>query len=94
MKQNNPKSPWRFVFLAGAVLSGLWLLLTRLVLWLLPMTRVSGNAASIGIIGGADGPTAIFLTGPGFDWEPLAAGLVFIGCIVAYIRMGKSRSES
>lgn len=33
-----------------------------------------GNAASIGIIGGADGPTAIFLTGP--DWPVIQVALL------------------
>ena len=35
---------------------------------------------SIGIIGGADGPTAIFVTG-GFPWEVLLLGCLFIGAI-------------
>lgn len=35
------------------------------------MTLFDSNAASIGIIGGADGPTAIFLTG-NFQLIPLA----------------------
>lgn len=64
------KSPWRFVFLAAA-LYGLWELMGGLMAWFLylafqdPFLSV-GEASSIGIIGGADGPTAIFITAP--DW--------------------------
>ena len=63
------KSPWRFVFAACAAygaaellgklfdLSLLWLYRTGFLDALLP-----SNMASVGIIGGADGPTAIFVT--------------------------------
>ena len=39
------------------------------------------EAASIGIIGGADGPTAIFVTGR-FPWEILLLAVVCIGAVV------------
>ena len=39
------------------------------------------EAVSIGIIGGADGPTAIFLTGR-FPWEILLLAAVCVGAIV------------
>ena len=39
------------------------------------------ESVSIGIIGGADGPTAIFVTG-GFPWELLLLGTVCIGLIL------------
>lgn len=39
------------------------------------------EAASIGIIGGADGPTAIFLTGR-FPWEIILLAAVCIGAII------------
>ena len=55
------KSPWRFFFLAVAVVCGLHLLgelISMGLVWYL-----TGNeGAAIGIIGGADGPTAVFLT--------------------------------
>ena len=85
------KSPWRFVFLAAAIygtmelLSGIWVNLVYL--WYrfqaegqvmgLGMTRL--ESSSIGIIGGADGPTAIFVTAPvwaNYLWSLL---LVLIG---------------
>ena len=72
--QRSPqKSPWRFAFLAlaayGAVrlLGGLWV---NVVYWFsllfmdLRSAFVPNEAYSVGIIGGADGPTAIFITAP------------------------------
>ena len=39
------------------------------------------EAVSIGIIGGADGPTAVFVTGR-FPWEIiLLAAVVICGCV-------------
>ena len=67
------KNPWRFAFLAcalyGAVklLGGLWV---NIVYWFsvlfmeIRTAFVPNEADSIGIIGGADGPTAIFITAP------------------------------
>ena len=39
------------------------------------------EAVSIGIIGGADGPTAIFVIGR-FPWEILLLGAICIGLIL------------
>ena len=39
------------------------------------------NAATIGIIGGADGPTAVFVTGR-FPWEILLLAAVCIGALI------------
>lgn len=47
------------------------------------------EAASIGIIGGADGPTAIFLTG-GFPWGLLIGGFA-IGLIVGILWKRKKK---
>ena len=55
------KSPWRWVCLGLAVLSGLCLAYRGLPGLLLMLFNKAYNA-SIGIIGGADGPTAIFVT--------------------------------
>ena len=64
------KSPWRWPCLAVAAVSGLVLLYGGLSQLLARILTVSINA-SVGIIGGADGPTAIFVTtshGPGYFW--------------------------
>lgn len=55
------KSPWRLAFLAAAVLGGLYLLseiLTMLIVYFI----TGSEAHTIGVIGGADGPTAVFVT--------------------------------
>ena len=59
------KSKWRWAALAVAVFGGLMLAyeaVMGLFLWLL-LRLSSGESASIGVIGGADGPTSIFVTG-------------------------------
>ena len=43
------------------------------------MTLFESNAASIGIIGGADGPTAIFLSG---DIQALVLGVLAVAMLV------------
>ncbi len=64
------KSPLRFLFLAAAAYGALELLLGLIarVLYLFASDPflTMGDAASVGIIGGADGPTAIFITTPGW----------------------------
>ena len=40
------------------------------------------QSSSIGIIGGADGPTAIFVTG-GISWLAVAAGVVIAAAVIA-----------
>ena len=66
------KSPWRFLFLAAGIFGILGLayhLLLQLLLHFLlvhgvPEFSISHSSnASLGIIGGADGPTAVFVTG-------------------------------
>ena len=47
------------------------------------------EAASIGIIGGADGPTAIFLTG-GFPWGLLIGGFA-LGLLAGWIWKRKKK---
>ena len=43
------------------------------------------KAASIGIIGGADGPTAIFITGQ-FSWKPFLLFLIVVSACIYFIR--------
>ena len=55
------RSKWRYLFLLVAVVCGLFLLgelASMALVWYL-----TGNeAATLGVIGGADGPTAVFIT--------------------------------
>ena len=97
-EKSSGKSPWRWVFLAGAVLSGGYLLLHSILLsfgMLLGTFRwTPGESASIGIIGGADGPTAIFVTAnTGFDWALLLAAAVLALCIIAFLRLRNCRKR-
>lgn len=57
------KSPWRFAFLAMACYGALEVLMgiAAKILYL-SFSDPFAQASSIGIIGGADGPTAIFVT--------------------------------
>ncbi len=71
------KSPWRFAGLVLAVLSGLAMAYLAGIN-LLGGLLVDSQSASVGIIGGADGPTAIFITrtsGIGWDYVILASVL-------------------
>ena len=83
------KSPWRYVFAVLALYGGIRLiavLLPQLMYWgLLLWTKLQSETTSVGIIGGADGPTAIFITHPDsavldafFTLLPLAAVVVGI----------------
>ena len=85
------KNPWRFVFLAAAIygtmelLSGIWVNLVYLWYRLQAGNQVLGigmtrlESASIGIIGGADGPTSVFVTTPVWANYLWALALVLIG---------------
>lgn len=72
-KKNGDKRIWRFVFAAMVFLAALQVL-GYLACWLIGSVlggiSFSVPAASVGIIGGADGPTAIFVTGMAKpDWQ-------------------------
>ena len=91
----NKKSLLRILFLGCAVL-GAWELagspaarITALVMKAGPILK-STEAATIGIIGGADGPTAVFVTGIQPFWRAyfLPAAMLVIG-ILGYFRTRK-----
>jgi Na+-transporting methylmalonyl-CoA/oxaloacetate decarboxylase beta subunit len=58
------KSPWRFLFIALAAWGG-WQMMERIIALVsyYLFCKSQPSHSSVGIIGGADGPTAIFLTG-------------------------------
>ena len=95
------KSPWRFVFLACAVYGGVKLLgdlWVKLVYWFcvffmeIRSQFVPDESYSIGVIGGADGPTAIFVTSP--DWvHSLIPVLAQIIGIWGYLHLKKCRQK-
>lgn len=87
------KSPWRFLVAAIAVygavrfLDKIW---TQVVVWWATGHFSSSEAASIGIIGGADGPTAIFVTTPVWTHWIVPFLLLILG-ILGYLRLRKCK---
>jgi uncharacterized membrane protein len=97
------KSPWRYFFGVIAVISVGWLVLYGILqrfgmlLNTLHWSFSPSEAASIGIIGGSDGPTAIFVTGKtayGFpDWDVILVGLILVVSVLAYLRLRKCKQK-
>ena len=86
------KSPWRFLLLALAIAAGLWLAFYAGMQLILQ--NLVGQAADLGIIGGADGPTAIFITAsPVPDWDPVIVAAVLIVGIAGYIRLRRCKPK-
>ena len=98
------KSPWRFLFAAAAaygaaqLLGGIWAGLLYLWYRIQAGFQVMGvgisiaESSSIGIIGGADGPTAIFVTTPGWMHYILPVLALVIG-IWGFLRLRKCKQK-
>lgn len=88
------KSPWRFVFLAAAVIGGLWLAFGQLLPQLL-MLILTTEAASLGVIGGADGPTAVFVTTSPREnwWDLILAAALLIAGIAGFLRLRRCKGK-
>ena len=84
------KSPWRFFF-AGVAAYGaaklLELLFGQIVYWIM-RHPVRMESASIGVIGGADGPTAIFVTSTPATGYLIALVLLVVG-IWGFLRLSR-----
>ena len=88
------KSPWRFLFLGIAAIGGVRLLYDGFVSLIgYFMLAQSGGAAAIGIIGGADGPTAIFVTTPAWTRPAWMAALLIVG-VVGYLLLRHCKAKS
>ena len=95
------KSPWRHLFGIAAILSGGWLMAYGLLKQFgLPIHTLQwilspSEAATIGIIGGADGPTAIFVTGTttGPDWDLILVSAIALLSILAFLRLRKCKPK-
>ena len=76
----------------GGGMLGLWL---WKLIWLLAVLKVTTDAGSVGIIGGADGPTAIVVTrtsgSPEWLW-PVLGALALAGGIFLLLK-GKNKKE-
>ena len=91
------KSPWRFLFAACAAYGAAELIpmiFGCLSYWILRAWAMltPNEAVSVGIIGGADGPTAIFLTTPVWMHYLLPAAALVVG-ILGYLRLRKCRQK-
>ena len=85
------KRPLRFVFLVLAFLGLVLLLLHLAIFHGFSVTLSPSEAASVGIIGGADGPTAIFVSGvPGFLGWFLPIGLIVAG-LAGFFLLGRKK---
>lgn len=86
------KSPWRWLVLALAAAVPAVLAAVLGPAW--PGSRwPAGEAAGIGIIGGADGPTAIYVTS-GVNWSVLRSVLPWtLGLLSAFLLMGWCRAS-
>lgn len=91
------KSPWRWLCLVVAAV-GIGLLLLQInPSWVLTQVfqAVSGSSASYGIIGGADGPTAIFVTaGPRTVEDYILPGVLVIMGLVGYWRLSHLKKNT
>ena len=81
----NEESPWRWVFLIAAILAGGAALLS-----ILPFLLFYFQSSGMGVIGGADGPTAIFITGAANLLAPVLTPLwlavpFILGCCAACV---------
>lgn len=87
------KSPWRWAGLAAGLLSGGYLMVNAILNGLLNLL-FAVNANSVGVIGGQDGPTAIFVTtAPGVDWAAVLAVGVLIAGIIVWWRLGHLKQK-
>ena len=87
------KSLWRWVCLALAILGGIVILFNGA---LGIINAYLGAAAHIGIIGGADGPTAIFVTASPaqFNTELFISAMVLILGIIGYLILSRLKRRS
>ena len=101
VKEKNRKSLWRFAFLACAVygavklLGGLWVNIVYLISVVFMQIRsefVPNEAYSVGVIGGADGPTAVFVTAPVWISYLLPVAALAIG-VWGYLHFGGFRKK-
>lgn len=84
------KSPWRYLFAAAAaygLAKLLKLLVGQILYWNIRHLFVM-ESASIGVIGGADGPTAIFVTSTPATGYLIALVLLVVG-IWGFLRLSR-----
>lgn len=97
-KKKKAKSPWRYLFAVCAVygavklLEPVWVNLICLGVQIWDRLSPQTMAVSVGVIGGADGPTAIFVTTPPWVSYLLPAVLLVVG-IWGFLRLSRTKEE-
>lgn len=89
------KSPWRFLFLGIAAIGGVRLLYDGVVSLIghVVLRRELVQSWGAATIGGADGPTAIFVTTPAWTRPAWMAALLIIG-VVGYLLLRRCKAKS
>jgi Na+-transporting methylmalonyl-CoA/oxaloacetate decarboxylase beta subunit len=97
-QKKDKKNPWRFLFAGCAVygaiklLGALWVNLYYLGVLFWDRLTPQATVVSIGIIGGADSPTAIFVTTP--PWvNYLVPALMLAGGIWGFWKLSRQKGE-
>ena len=95
-KDTHKKSPWRWACLGLSVISALRLAYRYLPGLQLMLFNKINNAASIGVIGGADGPTSIFVTTTktysGLPAEVIYLLILIMG-VIGFIALSRLKHE-
>ena len=80
------KSPWRWACLVLAIVSILLMLFHGSLGLITALFNFQVNHSSIGIIGGADGPTSVFVTAPEgyFSQQTVMAGILLAMSVLGY----------
>lgn len=89
------KSPWRWAFFALILLGATALLYGGGIGLTAAILSAALAGQDVGIIGGADGPTAIFVTqarGPAI-WQIAAAGAVLLAGVIGFYCLGRRRKK-
>ena len=78
------KSPWCFLFAALGIYGAARLLgslISRIIAFFAGVSIAVRESATIGVIGGADGPTAIFVTAPRWTGLTVSVGALIVGAV-------------
>ena len=88
------KSPWRWLFLGLSILCGCYLAIEGAA-GIFAYFLTQSTAASVGIIGGADGPTAIFVTASptGLAGRAVLTLIVLLLGILGFYRLSRCKRK-
>lgn len=91
------KSPWRFLFAALGIYGALHFLsglLSRILFWIWQLEALArpDPGVSVGIIGGADGPTAVFVTVPQWTSYILPTVALIVG-ITGFVLLSRCKRK-